>query len=88
MKGWTWAKARMTFGCAATLCAVIAVQALAVSGISAEPVHGLSSFGDLKYKPGFPHFDYVDAKAPKGGTKHQCNSIAETRIFESGHSGT
>lgn len=29
--------------------------------------HGLSLFGDLKYKPGFKHFDYVNPKAPKGG---------------------
>lgn len=31
------------------------------------PLHGLSAFGDLKYKPGFAHFDYVDPDAPKGG---------------------
>jgi microcin C transport system substrate-binding protein len=30
--------------------------------------HGLSLFGDLKYPAGFPHFDYVNPKAPKGGT--------------------
>jgi len=29
--------------------------------------HGLSLFGDLKYPANFPHFDYVNAKAPKGG---------------------
>ncbi len=29
--------------------------------------HGLSVFGDLKYPPGFAHFDYVDPDAPKGG---------------------
>jgi microcin C transport system substrate-binding protein len=29
--------------------------------------HGLSSFGELKYAPDFPHFDYVNPKAPKGG---------------------
>ena len=29
--------------------------------------HGLSLFGELKYPPGFKHFDYVNAKAPKGG---------------------
>ena len=32
------------------------------------PLHGLSAFGDLKYKPGFPHFDYASPDAPKGGT--------------------
>jgi microcin C transport system substrate-binding protein len=29
--------------------------------------HGLSIFGDLKYGPGFRHFDYVNPDAPKGG---------------------
>jgi microcin C transport system substrate-binding protein len=29
--------------------------------------HGLSLFGDLKYSPGFRHFDYVYPQAPKGG---------------------
>lgn len=31
-------------------------------------VHGLSAFGDLKYKPDFAHFDYVNVDAPQGGT--------------------
>ena len=30
--------------------------------------HGLSLFGELKYPQGFKHFDYVNPKAPKGGT--------------------
>ena len=30
--------------------------------------HGLSLFGDLKYAPGFVQFDYVNPRAPKGGT--------------------
>ena len=29
--------------------------------------YGLSMFGDLKYGPGFEHFDYVNPNAPKGG---------------------
>jgi len=29
--------------------------------------HGLSAFGDLKYAIDFPHFDYVNPDAPKGG---------------------
>ena len=33
--------------------------------------HGVSKFGDLKYQPGFKQFDYVNAKAPKGGTASQ-----------------
>jgi microcin C transport system substrate-binding protein len=27
--------------------------------------HGLSLFGDLKYPPGFKHFDYVNPAAPR-----------------------
>lgn len=30
--------------------------------------HGLSAFGELKYAPGFTHFDYANPDAPKGGT--------------------
>jgi microcin C transport system substrate-binding protein len=30
-------------------------------------LHGLSVFGDLKYPPGFAHFDYVNPDAPNGG---------------------
>ena len=30
--------------------------------------HGLSLFGDLKYPPGFRHFDYINPQAPKGGS--------------------
>ncbi|MCC2688533.1 MAG: transporter, solute-binding protein [Rhizobiaceae bacterium] len=35
------------------------------SGIA---LHGLSAFGDLRYKAGFSHFDYVNPDAPKAGT--------------------
>ncbi len=34
---------------------------------AAQPLHGLSTFGELKYPPGFHHFDYVNPDAPKGG---------------------
>ena len=30
--------------------------------------HGISAFGELRYPPDFPHFDYVNPDAPKGGT--------------------
>jgi microcin C transport system substrate-binding protein len=33
-----------------------------------KPLHGLSAFGELKYAPDFPHFDYLNPDAPKGGT--------------------
>ena len=35
-----------------------------------EAAHGLSLFGDLKYGPDFPHFDYANPGAPKGGLLH------------------
>lgn len=40
----------------------------AASGAQAAPSEGLSLYGDLKYKPGFTHFDYTNPAAPKGGT--------------------
>jgi microcin C transport system substrate-binding protein len=33
--------------------------------------HGIALFGDLKYAAGFPHFDYVNPSAPKGGAVRQ-----------------
>lgn len=35
---------------------------------SAASHHGIAMHGDLKYGPGFTHFDYVNPDAPKGGT--------------------
>ncbi|MSO65324.1 MAG: ABC transporter substrate-binding protein [Alphaproteobacteria bacterium] len=41
---------------------------LAWAGMAgAEPRHGLSTLGDLKYPATFSHFDYVNPAAPKGG---------------------
>lgn len=34
---------------------------------SAGQRHGISAFGELKYRQGFTHFDYVNPNAPKGG---------------------
>jgi microcin C transport system substrate-binding protein len=39
----------------------------AVGGPPAPSAHGLSMYGELKYGPGFAHFEYVDPRAPKGG---------------------
>jgi microcin C transport system substrate-binding protein len=41
--------------------------AFIASTACAEPTGGIALFGDLKYKPDFPHFDYVNPDAPKGG---------------------
>jgi len=38
------------------------------------PSHGMSVFGELKYKKDFTHFDYVNPDAPKGGTLSQTPS--------------
>jgi len=53
----------------ATLSAVAAalLLPLTASVAGAEPRHGLSVFGELKYPADFQHFDYVNADAPKGG---------------------
>ena len=54
---------------------IAAVRAAAFAALLSAPAqadavltsHGLSAFGDLKYPPGFAHFDYVNPDAPKGG---------------------
>jgi microcin C transport system substrate-binding protein len=43
----------------------------AAESASAVWRHGASPFGDLKYPAGFAHFDYVNVKAPKGGSARQ-----------------
>ena len=35
--------------------------------LASEPSHAYSYFGELKYGKDFPHFDYVNPDAPKGG---------------------
>jgi microcin C transport system substrate-binding protein len=51
---------------------VVAFSAFALVALGAEagaePRHGLSAFGDLKYGADFTRFDYVNPDAPKGGT--------------------
>lgn len=44
--------------------------------------HGISAFGELKYPPDFPHFDYVNPDAPKGGTI-SFRGTAASRTFDS-----
>lgn len=38
------------------------------AGSAGVPRHGLALYGDLKYQPGFTHYDYADPEAPKGGS--------------------
>src|SRR5690606_4336659 len=56
----------------AGLALLTASLALAAFGAGAAETgnaerHGVSLFGQLKYAPGFKHFDYVNPQAPKGG---------------------
>ncbi|MGQ0457161.1 MAG: extracellular solute-binding protein [Hyphomicrobium sp.] len=50
---------------------LVAFAMAALAGVTgaanAEPRHGLSIFGELKYAPDFTHFDYANPDAPKGG---------------------
>jgi microcin C transport system substrate-binding protein len=64
-----------------SLLPVSAGQSLADDWVGAT--HGLSSFGDLKYKPDFAHFDYVDPAAPKGGEFSQMGpSVLNNQSFQ------
>jgi len=66
---------------AAAAAASAASLGAAVSAARAAPdieSHGLSAFGDLAYPPDFPHFRYVEPKAPKGGTFSQ---IGPDRLY-------
>jgi microcin C transport system substrate-binding protein len=40
---------------------------LALSAAPSWAAHAYAQFGDIKYAPGFTHFDYVNPNAPKGG---------------------
>lgn len=59
--------------------AVAAAPAGAESHGDVTVSHGISTFGDLKYGPGFEHLDYVNPEAPKGGEM----SIAAQGTFDS-----
>jgi microcin C transport system substrate-binding protein len=52
---------------ACVLAALAMLFAFVPASANAEPRHGLSVFGELKYGPDFQHFDYVNPDAPKGG---------------------
>jgi microcin C transport system substrate-binding protein len=45
----------------------IALGLAALLAIPAWAGHAYSLWGDIKYPPGFAHFDYVNPNAPKGG---------------------
>ncbi len=47
-----------------------------------KPAHGIAMHGDLKYGPGFKHFDYANPDAPKGGTV-RLNAVGTYDSFNS-----
>ena len=51
---------------AVLLCATLALPA-AAQDVKVTKSHGLTLGDELKYKPDFKHFDYVNPDAPKGG---------------------
>ncbi len=57
--------------------ALVSLYLFAVPALAQDPAvpgpwkNGLSLFGDVKYPADFPHFDYVNPAAPKGGTVRQ-----------------
>ncbi|WP_300546796.1 extracellular solute-binding protein [Roseovarius sp.] len=60
--------ARLRFATAAiglSIAALLAQAAMAQDKVITS--HGYSYFGDLKYPADYPHFDYVNPEAPKGG---------------------
>lgn len=58
---------RRAFAAALMLGSVVAGASAAAEGPEVIVSHGISAFGDLKYPADFPHFDYVNPDAPKGG---------------------
>lgn len=56
----------LALGAAVAASALLPGKAFATTP-TGQKLHGLSAFGDLKYPADFPHFDYVNRDAPKGG---------------------
>jgi microcin C transport system substrate-binding protein len=55
-------------GAGAAIAAPLLPRKLFAASPTGMPLHGLSAFGDLKYPADFPHFNYANPDAPKGGT--------------------
>jgi microcin C transport system substrate-binding protein len=60
---------RLATGSIARAIGLVAALTLALPAGAQEVIraHGISPFGGLKYPAGFPHLDYVNPDAPKGG---------------------
>jgi microcin C transport system substrate-binding protein len=46
-----------------------------VCAVPAWAAHGYALWGELKYPPGFAHFDYVNPDAPKGGELRMVSNL-------------
>ena len=46
---------------------IVAALVVSLCATPAWAAHAYSQFGDIKYPPGFAHFDWVNPNAPKGG---------------------
>lgn len=53
---------------AARIVGLVLLLCLVQGQAVAAPTHGVTPFGELKYNRWFEHFDYVNPKAPKGGS--------------------
>ncbi|WP_137896368.1 extracellular solute-binding protein [Ramlibacter sp. 2FC] len=56
------------------LCCLLLLPCLSMPALAA---HAYAQFGDVKYPPGFAHFDYVNPAAPKGG---EISLVPPTRL--------
>lgn len=66
----------------APLAALALVTALPAAAQEVTVRHGISPFGELKYPPDFPHFEYVNPDAPQGGTL-SFRGTGASRTFDS-----
>ena len=72
---------RAVLGAAAVL-GVASALPRAARAAEAES-HGLSTFGELKYAPDFPHFAYVRPDAPKGGAMAlQISTVSGNQTYD------
>ncbi len=64
----TWISSNLTAAIIGTLSVLGALSlALPAYGEEPEPRHGIAMYGETAYQDGFPHFDYVNPEALKGG---------------------
>ncbi len=62
----------------ARIVAIACATAVLATAAGAEPRHGLSAFGELKYPADFKNFDYVNPDAPKGGRMAMIGTAGRT----------